>query len=193
MAAGIAVFAERNYRVAGVAEIARRAGVTEPVLYRHFSGKLDLFCQILDHIGRRIIEHWEAAVAGAPDALAAMRAAGEVYFVNAHEHVAESTLQFQALAETQEPAIAAVLATNHARYVRFFADLVRRGQREGTIRGDLDADAVAWLLNGVGVTSTMRGLLEPDTALAADRQTMLLLLDWLALPLPSPPLPPPEN
>jgi len=182
VAAATAVFAESNYRVAGVAAIAQRAGVTEPILYRHFATKLDLFCEILDRIGRRIVEIWEDAVADAPDALAALRIAGDVYFTNARDHPAEARLQFQALSEVAEPAIAAVLAANHQRYVQFFDDLVRRGQRDGSVRSDIDPVAVSWLLNGTGFASTLRGLVErPDDGDAVDRdqQVMRLLLDWL--------------
>lgn len=183
MTAATEVFAASNFRAAGVAAIAERAGVSEAILYRHFATKLDLFCEVLDRIGRRIVEIWEAAVADAPDALTALRRAGEVYFANTGKHPAEARLQFQALSEVGEPAVAAVLAANHRRYVEFFAGLVQRGQGDGSIRADLDPTAVAWLLNGTGFAATMRGLIDPvDADLARDRdeQVMKLLLDSLA-------------
>ena len=89
MAAATDVFAESNYRATGVAAIAERAGVSEPILYRHFATKLELFCEILDRIGRRIVEIWAAAIVDEPDTLTALRRAGEVYFTNAREHPAE--------------------------------------------------------------------------------------------------------
>lgn len=192
LAAATEVFAESNYRAAGVAAIAERAGVSEAILYRHFATKLDLFCEILDRVGRRIVAIWETAIADAPDALAALRRAGEVYFANAREHPAEARLQFQALSEVAEPAVAAVLAANHRRYVEFFADLVRRGRRDGSLRADLDPPAVAWLLNGTGFAATMRGLVDPTTArqaAARDEQVMALLLDSLANHRRRPPAP----
>ncbi|HTY27498.1 MAG TPA: helix-turn-helix domain-containing protein, partial [Mycobacterium sp.] len=36
------VFVDRGYHAAGMDEIADRAGVSKPVLYQHFSSKLDL-------------------------------------------------------------------------------------------------------------------------------------------------------
>jgi len=192
LAAATEVFAESNYRAAGVAAIAERAGVSEAILYRHFATKLDLFCEILDRVGRRIVAIWETAIADAPDALTALRRAGEVYFANAREHPAEARLQFQALSEVAEPAVAAVLAANHRRYVEFFADLVRRGRRDGSLRADLDPPAVAWLLNGTGFAATMRGLVDPTTArqaAARDEQVMALLLDSLANHRRRPPAP----
>ncbi|HYP55147.1 MAG TPA: TetR/AcrR family transcriptional regulator [Solirubrobacterales bacterium] len=42
------LFAERGYRGASVDEIARRAGVTPPVLYEHFSSKVGLYRHLLE-------------------------------------------------------------------------------------------------------------------------------------------------
>jgi AcrR family transcriptional regulator len=42
------VFAERGYRGASIDEIARRSGVTPPVLYDHFASKQDLYRQLLE-------------------------------------------------------------------------------------------------------------------------------------------------
>ena len=183
--AATAVFARTNYRAAGVAEIAREAGVSEPLIYKHFASKKALFCEILGRIGSRIIEIWDDAIAGAPDALEALRRAGDVYFENARAHPAEARLQFQALAESADPEIAEVLRANHRAYVAFFEDLLKRGQRERVIRADVDPRAAAWLLDGTGFTSTLTRLLDIDDG--GDEQVgpvMASLLDWLAAPAP---------
>ena len=43
-----AVFAGAGYHAAGMDDIADRAGVSKPVLYQHFPGKLDLYLALLD-------------------------------------------------------------------------------------------------------------------------------------------------
>ncbi len=48
LAAAAKVFAERGYDGAGVAEIARRAGVTTGAIYSRFAGKADLLAAALD-------------------------------------------------------------------------------------------------------------------------------------------------
>ncbi|MCZ7528361.1 MAG: TetR/AcrR family transcriptional regulator [Acidimicrobiia bacterium] len=175
------VFARSNYRAAGVAEIAREAGVSEPLLYKHFPGKKALFLRILERVGRRILEVWEATVADAPDALAALRRAGEVYVENLRRHADEARLQFQALAEAGDPEVAEVLRANHAAYVGFFEALLARGQREGVIRSDVDAHATAWLLDGTGFTLTLTRVLDLDGDDGARTDQMFRgLLDWLA-------------
>ncbi|HYN29815.1 MAG TPA: TetR/AcrR family transcriptional regulator [Dermatophilaceae bacterium] len=42
------VFVSRGYHAAAMDEIADRAGVSKPVLYQHFPGKLDLYLALLD-------------------------------------------------------------------------------------------------------------------------------------------------
>src|ERR1700710_2805864 len=41
------VFVDRGYHAAGMDEIADRAGVSKPVLYQHFSSKLELYLAVL--------------------------------------------------------------------------------------------------------------------------------------------------
>src|SRR5213078_2646881 len=42
------VFVSQGYHAAAMDEIAERAGVSKPVLYQHFPGKLDLYLALLD-------------------------------------------------------------------------------------------------------------------------------------------------
>ena len=48
MRAALRVFTSTSYAGATTAEIAREAGVSEPVLYRHFASKRDLWLACLD-------------------------------------------------------------------------------------------------------------------------------------------------
>ena len=42
------VFVAHGYHAAAMDEIAERAGVSKPVLYQHFPGKLELYLALLD-------------------------------------------------------------------------------------------------------------------------------------------------
>ncbi|GAA4240839.1 TetR/AcrR family transcriptional regulator [Actinomadura meridiana] len=57
------VFVAQGYHAAAMDEIAERAGVSKPVLYQHFPGKLELYLALLD-------EHAEALVKIVREALA---------------------------------------------------------------------------------------------------------------------------
>lgn len=57
------VFVAQGYHSAAMDDIAERAGVSKPVLYQHFPGKLDLYLALID-------QHAEALVAAVRGALA---------------------------------------------------------------------------------------------------------------------------
>lgn len=61
-----AVFAAAGYHAAAMDDIADRAGVSKPVLYQHFPGKLDLYLALLDkHCST--LEHLVQTALRAPD------------------------------------------------------------------------------------------------------------------------------
>jgi AcrR family transcriptional regulator len=62
--AALEVFVASGYHAAAMDEIADRAGVSKPVLYQHFPGKLELYLALLD-------ASCDAVVQGVRDALAA--------------------------------------------------------------------------------------------------------------------------
>src|SRR5215469_16057105 len=48
LAAAQEVFVAQGYHAAAMDDIAERAGVSKPVLYQHFPGKLELYLALLD-------------------------------------------------------------------------------------------------------------------------------------------------
>src|SRR5438046_8646543 len=62
LAAAQEVFVAQGYHAAAMDDIAERAGVSKPVLYQHFPGKLDLYLALLD-------KHCEAIVERVRDAM----------------------------------------------------------------------------------------------------------------------------
>lgn len=56
------VFGEKGYRRTEVEEVARRAGVTKPVIYRHFpGGKAEIYRKVLDeHLAVLLSALWQA-------------------------------------------------------------------------------------------------------------------------------------
>ncbi|HMJ04457.1 MAG TPA: TetR/AcrR family transcriptional regulator [Conexibacter sp.] len=58
------VFAEHGYAGASIDEIARRSGVTPPVVYDHFASKLDLFTRLLERTRDELLAMWVEQLAG---------------------------------------------------------------------------------------------------------------------------------
>lgn len=62
--AAMEVFTERGYHGASIDEIARRSGITPPVLYDHFPSKLALHRRLLERTRDELLEMWQTSLAG---------------------------------------------------------------------------------------------------------------------------------
>src|ERR1700719_1222753 len=65
--AALEVFVTQGYHAAAMDEIAERAGVSKPVLYQHFPGKLDLYLALLDESVAALTDTVRAALASTTD------------------------------------------------------------------------------------------------------------------------------
>ena len=61
------VFVAQGYHAAAMDDIAERAGVSKPVLYQHFPGKLDLYLALLDQHCESLIQSVRTALASTTD------------------------------------------------------------------------------------------------------------------------------
>lgn len=64
VAAATELFAERGYRGTSMGEIARRSEVTPPVVYEHFSSKVDLYRDLLERHFAELRQVWRQHLAG---------------------------------------------------------------------------------------------------------------------------------
>jgi AcrR family transcriptional regulator len=80
LAAAQDVFAANGYHAAAMDEIAERAGVSKPVLYQHFPGKLELYMALLDTHVDELISRVADAMESTTDNKQRVRAAVGAYF-----------------------------------------------------------------------------------------------------------------
>ncbi len=162
----VRVFAEGSYRGTTTAEIARAAGVSEPILYRHFASKRDLYFAALDLVWAKARAAWEEAIADAPDVRAGLESMGRRHFGVRDCKTQLAELWVQSLSEATEDPELRKYVRKHMREVHdFFAALIRRGQEEGVFHADRDVDAEAWLfVSGsiLGMVGRRVGLLDHD-------------------------------
>jgi AcrR family transcriptional regulator len=152
------VFARSSYSGATTAEIARESGVTEPIIYRHFASKRDLYLACLDAAWAHVRKLWEDAIADEPDPRLQLGAMGRAY-VQLQRHGDEimlSDLWVQALNEASEdPKIRRYLRDQVREVHDFVAERIRRSQAAGGILKERDADAEAWIFISLGLLSTI--------------------------------------
>jgi AcrR family transcriptional regulator len=80
LAAAQEVFVAQGYHAAAMDDIAERAGVSKPVLYQHFPGKLELYLALLDTHCEAIVEKVRAAMAATNDNKERVTCAVAAYF-----------------------------------------------------------------------------------------------------------------
>jgi AcrR family transcriptional regulator len=154
------VFGRCSYRGATTAEIAREAGVTEPILYRHFASKQALYLACIESAWLRVREAWGEAVAVEPDPRAWTQAMANAFIDFREQRSAVAHLWLQALTESgDDPEIRRYLR-KHLREVHgFVADVLRRCQAAGAVAADRDPRAEAWIFIAVGLLTAVAGRL----------------------------------
>lgn len=158
--AAVRVVADKGFPGATVAEIAREAGVADGTIYLYFRSKDDLLVSLVEDALGRILDEARARVDAAPSPLDGLRA-----FIRHHlEQVAARPDLAQVLTVELRPS-ARPLQTYFGRaflgYLDLLADVLQKGQQDGSIRADLnvkaarraifgalDEVALAWLLGG---------------------------------------------
>ena len=151
------VFSRSSYRGATTAEIAREAGISEPILYRHFGSKRDLYLACLDEAWASFRAGSERAIA--EDPLKCLGAVADAY-MSKGKKIRLIDLWIQALTVSAEDKVIAAALRHQVREVHdFFAELIRDGQRRGALHADRDPVAEAWIFVAGGLLATMDGRL----------------------------------
>ena len=93
------VFAERGYGGAAMSEIARRSGVSVPVLYDHFASKLDLHRRLLERTRNELLEMWREHLFGDEPADVRFPRAIEAWAAYVEEHPYAARMFFRGVSE----------------------------------------------------------------------------------------------
>lgn len=153
------LFASQSYAKVGTADLAKAAGVSEPALYRYFSGKKELFLATLRSTAPKLLEIWQSIAYDVDDPLETLWSIGVHYYDHLQSHSGSMKLQFQAVSEADDPEIRQALHENFAGFVRFVAETLEEGKRRGIVRRDIDSRLVAWQFLGIGLTLDLMHLL----------------------------------
>lgn len=106
LSSALEVFVAHGYHAAAMDDIADRAGVSKPVLYQHFPGKLELYLALLDQSAEAVTDAIRDALATTTDNKQRVAAAIAAFYA----YVANETGAFRLVFEsdlTNEPAVRA--------------------------------------------------------------------------------------
>ncbi len=171
-------FARNGYDATGLAELCRRAGVSKGAFYHHFPSKQAVFLELLDRWLGGLDAQMSAMLAAAGDP-----AGGLLALAHLTEHIFREGrdrlpifLEFWTRA-THDAQVWAATMTILQRYRAFFADLIRAGIEQGSLR-PVDPDAAARLMVSMGIGLLVQGLVgadDTDWTDAAEQSTQLIL------------------
>jgi AcrR family transcriptional regulator len=151
------LFVTLGYQNTTTQKISRAAGVTEPVLYRHFPSKKALFLEVLREIREATLIRWQIETAGVTDPLAKLHAITDMWLGTTREHALELRIMHRTLIESDDEEIAAALRSQYLDSEALLAQVIAAGQQAGVFRRSLDPRVGAWELirTALGYTLTL--------------------------------------
>ena len=167
------VFVAQGYHAAAMDEIAERAGVSKPVLYQHFPGKLELYLALLDESADELVKIVSEALSSTTDNKQRVPATFQAFF----DFVSSSGEAFRLVFESDlsnEPAVRERL--DHT--MRDCAEMISQFIREDAGLRDDEARLLGMALVGMAQVSS-RYWLSTDKAIPKDAAEQLLArLAW---------------
>src|SRR5262245_9845429 len=106
--AALGVFAEAGLHGASTEEIARRAGISQPYVFRLFGTKKELYLAVVTRCFRQTLELMQRAAEGKRGE-EALKAIGQAYGEQLATDRVYLRAQMQAYADSEDPAVAAVV------------------------------------------------------------------------------------
>lgn len=177
LAAALEVFVAQGYHAAAMDDIAERAGVSKPVLYQHFPGKLELYLAILDSACDAIIANCRSALESTDDNKQRVAAAIDAFY----NYVGHDAGAFRLVFEsdlTNEPAVRGHVE----RVTTECADMIAAVIRDDTGLPTAAARLLAVSLVGMAQVSARFWLTDTDgdmAGLSRDQATALVAgLAW---------------
>jgi AcrR family transcriptional regulator len=166
----LGLIAKYGLQGATMSRIAAGAGIRQASLYTHFASRREILLAALDAVYEKVYASRETSTT--ENSLARLRRMCdhhlELWATQGDRHHAHQLLEF--IAGARSEGLREVLAAKHRESIEQFAQLIRDGQEEGLIPAHVDAEQVAWLVNGwafAGDVAHLMGFkqfLEPNVA-----------------------------
>ena len=167
------VFVEQGYHAASMDVIAERAGVSKPVLYQHFPGKLELYLALLETCSDTVIGAVRTALASTHDNRQRVKATIALWY----DYVADEGAAFRLVFEsdlTSDPAVRAQID----RVIQESAAAIAEVIREDTGLPDAASHLLAVSLVGMGHVGA-RNWIDTNSTLSKDEAlTLVAGLAW---------------
>ncbi|GAB5497192.1 MAG: hypothetical protein Phyf2KO_22720 [Phycisphaerales bacterium] len=163
------LFADQGYARTTTSQLAQEAGVTEPIIYRHFASKRDLFVALVEETGQRTLDLWEESLKAANDPaerLSILLGKNPMVALGDEEASAYRVI-LQSMTEVDDDVIHNAVNKHFHALHDFLTAEVKKAQKAGEVRDRFTAEMIAWVLidvalgygvlQAMGVQDTNRG------------------------------------
>src|SRR3954469_4332129 len=121
------LFARSGYAATTTAAIAEAAGVTEPVLYRHFQSKQDLFIAITRKMSDDTLKEWQSIIGNIDDPAEQVRTIAVEFPAHIRRMEDAYHVLHGALATSREKKVQAVIKDHYDQFEKFFVGMIKKG------------------------------------------------------------------
>jgi AcrR family transcriptional regulator len=143
------LFAEHHYRSTTLGQIAAEAGVSEALIFKHFTTKKQLFLATIEATGRYLAENLQKLTErNDRPPIQGLREAFRFYFDYLNQDSGTARMIFQVCSELDDKEVREALSAALRRSALIIRRALELGQERGVIRRDIDLEAVTWLLVG---------------------------------------------
>jgi AcrR family transcriptional regulator len=153
--AAIDVFSESNYRVAKTSDIAERAGVTEPMIYKFFDSKKELFLEILKITSEKTLQNYlsnelfdPTNIHNKDDTRNAIEKSVLTYLFSLEKYRKEVKIYYQAISEIDDDDIKSIIKNAYKKYALLYENMLKSTVDKGLLANTTNIRAVAWDIVG---------------------------------------------
>lgn len=139
---------EQNPTDITTAAIAKRMGLTQGALFRHFPNKSAILEAVMEWVAERLLGRIDKAIQTASSPLAALEAAFMAHIAFVVQHPGVPRMLFGELQRAEESPAKLMVRTLIRSYSERLRRLIEDGKAQGELAADLDADAAATLFIG---------------------------------------------
>lgn len=140
------VFARKGYQEATTGELARASGVTEPVIYKHFGSKQNLYLAVIKKLSEEFMERLRGMVEhraanDLSDSLASLLLDYRNAAMADHENI---HLLLNAALELNDPKVTQLVQVHNHDMYGLVNGLLEQAQKQGLVSAQLDLSAASW-------------------------------------------------
>jgi AcrR family transcriptional regulator len=170
------LFLQKGYEKTSLNDIAGEVGITKPAIYHHFENKDQLFHEVLSFFFEEMGKWSSVRFASCKTTKDLLRAffqsltsfteVTEILLGKQKKNTCYSFLELFLDASRRDPSIQKRMEQGFLKTRKFLAAELKKAQKKGDIRGDVDCETVAFqihaLIEGIGVISYLDKSVDMD-------------------------------